>query len=101
MTPVLFVAWQDPENRTWYTVGRLTRVGSVFRFEYTKGATRSPRFIPFGRMQKLEHVYESPDLFPLFANRLLAKGRPEYRDFLHWLDLRDNEDDPLALLART
>jgi HIRAN domain-containing protein len=101
MTPVLFVAWQDPEDRAWYTVGRLTRVDGVFRFEYTKGATRSHRFIPFGRMQRLDQVYESADLFPLFANRLLAKGRPEYRNFLHWLDLRDSEDDPLALLART
>jgi len=52
-------------------------------------------------MQELDVVYESQELFPLFANRLLQKERHEYRDFLHWLDVRESEDDPLALLART
>jgi hypothetical protein len=40
-------------------------------------------------------------MFPLFANRLISKKRPEYRDFLRWLDLREDEADPLVLLART
>ena len=101
MTRVLFVAWQDPEQRGWFTVGRLSREDGVYRFVYTKGAKRSSRFVPFGRMQDLDVAYESQDLFPLFANRLLAKGRPEYADFLSWLNVRDEADDPLALLGRT
>ena len=52
-------------------------------------------------MRDLHEVYRSPDLFPLFANRLISKKRPEYRDFLRWLDLREDEADPLVLLART
>jgi hypothetical protein len=82
-------------------VGKLTFDGSVYQFVYTKGAQKSPRFIPFGRMTDLRVTYESDELFPLFANRLLSKSRPEYRELLRWLNLREHDDDPLALLART
>ena len=97
----LFLAWQDPQTRRWLPVGRLTFDGSVYQFMYTQGAREAEKFIPFGRMRDLEVTYESDELFPLFANRLLPKSRPEYRRFLEWLNLRDDEDDPLALLART
>ncbi|HZA57248.1 MAG TPA: HIRAN domain-containing protein [Candidatus Udaeobacter sp.] len=98
---VLYLAWQDPESRQWYPVGKLTSDKGIYRFVYTKGATHSKNFIPFGSMRDLHEVYRSPDLFPLFANRLISKKRPEYRDFLRWLDLREDEADPLVLLART
>jgi hypothetical protein len=97
----LFLAWQDPQNRRWFPVGRLTFNGSVYHFVYTKGAEASPHFIPFGMMRHLHVTYESDQLFPLFSNRLLSKARPEYRKFLHWVNIREDEDDPLALLART
>ena len=41
-------------------------------------------------MRDLHGVYESAVLFPLFANRLLSKTRPEYRDFLAWLDVPEH-----------
>jgi hypothetical protein len=97
----LYLAWQDPEDRRWLPVGRLSFDGHVYRFVYTKGAEQSPRFVPFGVMRNLHVVYESSELFPLFANRLLSKTRPEYKDFLGWLDVREHEDEPLVLLART
>jgi hypothetical protein len=97
----LYVAWRDPENRSWFPVGRLSFNGKAYRFVYTKGARKSPHFIPFGRMEDLDAVYESLELFPLFANRLLSKKRPEYHDFLQWLDVPAGQDDPLTLLART
>lgn len=97
----LFLAWQDPQNRRWLPVGRLTFNGAVYHFIYTKGAKASRNFIPFGRMRDMDVTYESKELFPLFANRLLSRSRPEYRDFLHWLNIRADEDDPVALLART
>ncbi|MDA2930622.1 HIRAN domain-containing protein [Acidobacteria bacterium AH-259-O06] len=97
---ILYLAWQDPDSRRWFPVGRLTS-NDVYRFVYTKGAKESPNFIPFGRMTRLDTIYESGELFPLFANRLLPKTRPEYKDFLHWLNLQENEADPIALLART
>jgi len=101
VTQVLYVVWQDPVDRCWYPVGRLTRGNGGYSFAYTRGSKRSPRFIPFGRMTDLETVYESRELFPLFANRLLSKERPEYRDFLNWLNLSETEEDALAQLGRT
>jgi hypothetical protein len=97
----LYLAWQDPENRRWLPVGRLSFDGHVYRFVYTKGAEQSPRFVPFGAMRDLYAVYESSELFPLFANRLLSKTRPEYQDFLTWLDVPAHADEPLVLLALT
>jgi HIRAN domain len=98
---VLYLAWQDPKDRQWIPVGRLSFDGHVYRFVYTKGAQTSPNFLPFGRMLDLTSVYESQELFPLFANRLLAKTRPEYPHFLDWVNIPHDQDDPLVLLART
>lgn len=97
----LYVAWQDPETRSWLPVGRLSRRDGLYRFDYTHGATKSARFMPFGRMTDLNKSYVSTALFPLFANRLLAKSRPEYQDYLHWLGLEADPNDPLLLLARS
>jgi hypothetical protein len=98
---VLYLAWQDPQSRQWLPVGKLTSEDGIYRFVYTKGAELSKSFIPFGSMRDLKAVYRSKELFPLFANRLISKKRPEYMDFLRWLDLREDEADPLVLLART
>lgn len=97
----LYVAWQDPIEKNWLPVGQLTFIDGFYHFVYTKGAFKSKNFLSFGRMNDLKAVYESTELFPLFSNRLLSKNRPEYKDFLHWLKIRNNEDDPLALLALT
>jgi hypothetical protein len=98
---VLYLAWQDPTERTWVPVGKLSFEDGMYRFVYTHGALRFANFIPFGRMKDLHAIYESRELFPLFANRLLPKSRPEYKDFLYWLNVKEDEDDPLALLALT
>ena len=98
---MLYLAWQDREDRRLLPVGRLSFDGHVYRFVYTKGAEQSPRFVPFGVMRDLHVVYESTVLFPPFANRLLSKTRPEYRDFLAWLDVPEHAAEPLVLLALT
>jgi hypothetical protein len=102
----LYIAWQDPVERRWYPVGRLTFEGKVYRFVYTKGAQKAEqykRFIPFGRLKDLNAPYESEQLFPLFANRLLSEKRPEYEDYIKWLKLDKNFHDnrQLAMLAIT
>lgn len=97
----LYLAWQDPDNRQWFPVGCLTFDNNLYRFVYTQGAVKSSRFIPFGRMTNLKAVYESEELFPLFANRLLSKSRPEYKDYLKWLKLEDDNNNPLDMLALT
>lgn len=97
----LFLAWQDPMSRRWLPVGQLTYKNNRYRFVYTKGASASKNFTTFGSMTDLRSVYESDELFPLFANRILTKNRPEYQQFLHWLNVTEDTADPLALLART
>lgn len=49
-------------------------------------------------MEKLEQVYESNDLFPLFKNRLLKESRPEYEAYLRWSGF--DTDNPPAPLCR-
>ena len=97
----LYIAWQDPKDRAWLPVGQLTFDGQRYRFVYTKGAEEAPNFKGFGVMGDFGAVYESTELFPLFANRLLAEKRPEYNDFLSWLNIKENEADPISLLARS
>jgi hypothetical protein len=46
-------------------------------------------------------IYESTELFPMFANRAMPESRPEYRQTIEWLCLAENSNDPLAFLART
>lgn len=104
MNSALFVAWRsgDTSNGRWGPVGRLEHVASGYRFVYTRGAQVLPGFHPFPGMLDLEAVYESEDLFPLFANRLLARSRPEYEAFLVWGGFDpNNPPDPLAVLSVT
>jgi hypothetical protein len=97
----LFIAWQDSDSRRWLPVGRLTRENGLYTFAYTRGAILASDFKPFGKMDKLDVSYSSSELFPIFANRVLAKNRPEYDDYLRWLGLSDVKYDDLEELSRT
>lgn len=90
-----------PDLAGWRPVGRLEHDGGLFRFWYTRGA-RKPGFRPFAQMERLDQVYESEELFPLFANRLLSKSRPEYESYLRWSGF-DGEQapDPILVLGVT
>jgi hypothetical protein len=90
-----------PDQTGWRPVGRLEHDGNLFRFWYTQGA-RKPGFRPFTQMEKLNQIYESAELFPLFANRLLSESRPEYEAFMRWSGLdTDNSPDPILILGVT
>jgi len=97
----LFVACQDPISRTWSPVGKLTKEDGEYFFVYTKGAAKLPGFRPFGRMTQLDGRYRSHALFPLFANRVLPKNRPEYHEYISWLALDGIERSEFDELART
>ncbi len=99
----LFVAWRPatPEQAGWTPVGRLEYDGQLYRFCYTRGA-RKPGFHPFPRMDQIEQVYESEELFPLFFNRLLSQSRPEYDAYLRWSGFDpDKPPDPIVVLGVT
>jgi hypothetical protein len=97
----LFVAWKQPDSGEWIPVAKLERRDNRYFFSYTRGVHRAKSFQPFSRMDRLDAVYESSSIFPLFANRLISKSRPEFRDYLRWLGLKSMEDDTLSMLALT
>lgn len=104
MTHKLILAWRCLRTSEWIPVGKLTQESSKYIFEYTLGASKAVddgSFIPFGQMRDLHKVYESSELFPIFQNRLLQKSRPEYDDYVDWLDLNKNTLSPLEELARS
>ena len=94
----LYIEWKEPASNTWITVGRLSHSEGYYTFQYTSGASRTTSFTPFGIMTSLDGIYDSEELFPLFANRLLNKSRPEYRTLLEWLNL-DESADSLDILS--
>lgn len=97
----LFVAWKQPNSGEWIPVAKLERKDDLYFFSYTRGVHRAKSFLPFSRMDRLDAVYESSSIFPLFANRLISKSRPEYSDYLRWLGLKSAPDDTLSMLALT
>jgi hypothetical protein len=100
----LFLAWQDTHSRSWFTIGKLTYDGKKYRFVYTQGAKEAQNicdFQPLYSFPDLEQVYTSIHLFPVFSNRLMSPSRPDYAKFLKWLNIPEQEDDHLAILARS
>lgn len=78
----VFVAWRTPNPQgDWRVIGRLEFIHDRYRFRYTQGAIQ-PEFSPFPQMSELERVYESEELFPIFAERLLLSSRMNFGGFL-------------------
>ena len=99
----LFVAWRRPD-RNIVPVGLLTQQvidGALhYRFQYLKVAERQTGFLPLPGLPDLHVAYQAPALFPVFANRVMPRDRPDYADFLEQLDL-DSEADPFEVLERS
>lgn len=100
-TRTLYIAWNDISNKRWVPVAMLIYNGSSYTFQYTLGVKELDGFVGFGGMTDIESVYISNELFPFFRNRLLGSNRPEYDDFLQWLNLDVNSYTPLDALALT
>jgi hypothetical protein len=96
----LYLAWRQPDRR-WWPVGRLDHEGAAYVFTYTKGALVAAEagFRPLLSFPDFNEVYVSKTLFPMFANRLPPKSRPDYGAFVEWLHLGPSERDPMVLLA--
>lgn len=100
----LFLAWKDPISPNWFTIGRLTFDKNIYQFVYTQGVKEAEEkcaFTPLLSFPRLNEVYTSTYLFPVFANRVMSRSRPDYSSFIEWLDLPDGGDDPLEILARS
>ena len=100
----LFLAWRDPTTRRWFPVGRMQHAEHEYRFEYIQGAISAREtsgFCAFPSFPDFNTAYVSQTLFPLFSNRTLPRSRPEYDDYVEWLNFPKEEADPLTLLARS
>ena len=96
----LFLVWRNPKDNRCLPVGRLSRVAGGFEFVYTKGAI-APDFQPFMPFPDLNTIYVADELFPLFLNRVPPSSRPDYSQYLEWLNFPSDPNDPIALLARS
>jgi HIRAN domain len=100
----LFLAWQDPTSRSWFPIGRLTFESNIYSFVYTQGALNAAQesaFQPLYSFPDFERVYKSEVLFPLFANRVMRSSRPDYTDYIDWLNIPHHKDDPITILSRS
>ena len=105
-TRTLFLAWQDKDkSRQWFPVGQLDVDMDVesarYRFRYINGARRAQEEATFPLLFEfpdLEVDYCANELFPLFRNRVIARGRPDRLDYLRDLDLGEDAD-PIEILS--
>lgn len=100
----LFLAWQDPKKRDWFPIGRLTFNTSKFSFVYTKGAYEASKnngFQPLVSFPDFHKLYQSDALFPLFANRVMPRSRPDYASYLESLNIPKEADDPITILSKS
>jgi hypothetical protein len=97
----LYVASQDSVSREWIPIAELREAPEGFELRFTRGAQRVPGFTGLGRMQALDKIYFSRTLFPFFANRLISKSRPEFRDYLKWIGLDSLPSSPMEVLGIT
>jgi hypothetical protein len=85
--PRLAVTWQHPLTGRTTAVGLLTHVDSIYRFCYFRSAGAVAGFQPFLGFPDLERRYEATALFPLFAQRVMRRSRPDFDRYLHALRL--------------
>ena len=102
-TKTLFLAWQDKKSRQWFPVGRLDADVKPPQhiFRYTHGAEEAQKkvkFQPLIEFPNMHKRYRSPELFPLFSNRVIALGRPDRMDYLTNLDLPEDAN-PVEILS--
>jgi hypothetical protein len=100
---ILYVSWFNPENSFIYPVARLLERDFTprFSFAYIMGAqtAKARGFEPFMGFDDMCAVYESDELFPLFANRLVVAAREKEREFASVLDLVPAGGDSFLALA--
>jgi hypothetical protein len=100
----LFLAWQSPISHYWFTIGRLTFEKGLYHFVYTQGVKEAEEkcaFTPLLSFPRLDEIYTSTYLFPVFANRVMSRSRPDYSSFIEQLDLLHDDPSPMAILARS
>jgi len=99
----VFLAWQDKaRTRRWFPIGRLNFAsdGSC-EFRYIQGAKDAEMnagFKPLLAFPDVGAIYHSPELFPLFQNRIMNRNRDDFAEYLEQMDL-SGDPTPLEILS--
>ncbi len=109
----LFLAWRFTRSDSlleqsfvpWFPIGRLERRSEGwFRFAYTRGVVAARVQTDFRSLEafpRINEMYESAELFPLFRNRLINPKRDDYAEYIRRLALSLEEADAFSILAIT
>lgn len=102
----LYVSWRAPAGSI-QPIGLLIRrwdaEGERFIYAYLKLAEQLEQtegFRPLPGLPELHERYESPVLFPVFANRLMPRSRPDFDLLARRVDL-SGQADPFEVMARS
>jgi hypothetical protein len=96
----LIVSWQHPEVRAFEPIGVLSYDGKTYRFEYLERARKLDGFYPLLGFPEIGDLYESSDLFPLFAQRAMDPRRPDFERYIGELSL-DSDSTPWEQITRS
>ena len=96
----LFLIWKCASNRRQYIVGQLTKNGQ-YEFQYCNEIQDAIEvgFTPLVSFEKIDYVYKSETLFPVFASRLPDKKRKDINKILEKYGLE--EYDSYQLLKKS
>ncbi|MEG3437105.1 HIRAN domain-containing protein [Pannus brasiliensis CCIBt3594] len=78
--------------------------GDRYEFVYIAGveeAIDKAGFTPLTSFPDLHKFYRSTDLFFLFANRLMRPSRPDYQQYIEYLNLSGKSYNSLDILSRS
>ncbi len=76
----LYLIWKCASNRRQYIVGQLTKNGQ-YEFQYCEEIEKALEvgFTPLVSFERLNVVYKSEKLFPVFASRLPDRKRKDIK----------------------
>ncbi|MGP9788040.1 hypothetical protein ACT3UD_17250 [Glutamicibacter sp. 287] len=98
---MLAVTWQHPQTREISPIGLLTHdVNGTYKFAYIHNVLTVQGFRPLLSFPSFEAVYESENLFPIFAQRVMDPRRPDYLGYVRSLGL-ERDATPWEVLAHS
>lgn len=96
----LIVAWQNPDTRAIAPIGLLGFADGKYTFVYLKDAPTVTGFRPLLGLPDFAQQYASEHLFPIFSQRVMGAGRPDYARYINLLRLAPDAS-PLRILGRS
>lgn len=96
----LIVAWQNPRTRKIAPVGQLDYLDGQYSFAYLRSARTVEGFRPLLGFPGFSRRYTADRLFPIFSQRVMGTGRPDFARYLDLLRLSDDAS-PLRILGRS